>query len=146
MSKQTEKSVFGAEERLLQGHAKRMGSCSKNPKLPEGFGESGFEGQLRKGCQLCQLRPSAQLSNWLAVGQVNAINPGAPVGLRAVCCDHQAVNLSPLVLVLHLKNSGNVYELPLSGHFREELQQRMGGACARKTPQSPACLQLFLSL
>lgn len=52
-ARQTETSAFGAKRGLFQGHtAKTGGSCSEQlpkPKLPKGFQQSVFKGQVREG-------------------------------------------------------------------------------------------------
>ena len=50
----TKTAEYGAEKGLLQGHARRRGGggvahAPKNPKLPKGFQQSIFKGQVREG-------------------------------------------------------------------------------------------------
>ena len=47
--KQTETSEFGAEKGLSQGRARRrVGHALKSPELPEGFGQSISESQVKE--------------------------------------------------------------------------------------------------
>ena len=49
-AKQTETSGFRAEKGLSQGHARRqVARVPQTPKLPEGFQQSVFKGQVREG-------------------------------------------------------------------------------------------------
>ena len=54
-AKQTKRSEFGAVKDLLQGQARRMGdSCSKTPKLPDGFQGEVFIGKIwGEGYRVC---------------------------------------------------------------------------------------------
>lgn len=56
-AKQMEMSEFWAKKHLLQGHIRRTGGlCSKNPKLPGGFRQSIFKGQVReRNPRVCNL-------------------------------------------------------------------------------------------
>ena len=46
---ETETSVWSRES-LVQGRARRSGSCPKHPKLPKEFHQSIFKGKVKRGC------------------------------------------------------------------------------------------------
>ena len=49
-AKQTKTSESGEEKGLLQGHSSRqVAQAQKIPKLPKGFWQSIFKGQMREG-------------------------------------------------------------------------------------------------
>ena len=77
-AKQSETLVFGEDNSLLQGHARRTGSlCSKPPKLLEVFQQSIFKGQVREGHpRLCdQLIQNSLVDFEVIAWLVNMINP-----------------------------------------------------------------------
>lgn len=129
-----------SRERFIAGPGEEMGgSCPKKPWA---------------GRRVSEYVIGSCTGLWLADGggagwyhRVGFISPQA-LGDRKLCAHgHQVISIFHLVGFSHLwSNSGNVHQILLGRHLREELQQRgRGWLCPGKALQGPPRFQRPLS-